>query len=205
MNTLILEGPLTRIEIGNGPNIWEAVRSLRRRVFCQEEGYLADMIETPLDRLGVHIVIRHDEEPLACVSVIPPEYVCEFASDVGLPKSYIGRAALITKMAVISEYRKSNLSTLMTACLEHLIFGPKGYRYGFVVLRGRHCLNEPLYQRLTGAERVAEGECAYGKQVVLIMDRECPIYQGVKKSILDVQIAAFTKEHTPRGGDDEVC
>jgi len=205
MNTILLESRLTRVEIGNEPRVWDAVRALRQKVFCQEEGYLADMMETPLDRRGVHIVIRHGEEPLACVTVIPPEHARDYACEVGLPGAYIGQAALITKMAVIPESRRSNLALLMVACLEHSIFCPHGYRYGFVVLKGRHCPKETLYRRLTGAERVAEGECAYGKQIVLIMDRECPTFQGVRKTVLDLQLTGYQEKSGANGGDHEVC
>jgi hypothetical protein len=186
--TIVLRTRGATIEIGNLKNLGANVRSLRRKVFCEEEGYLEDMVETTLDRLGIHIVVRNGEEPIACVSVIPPEYSREFAEEVLLPEVYAGRAALITKMAVVPEHRKSRLATIMVACLERYIFAPRGYRYAFVVLKGRHRLNEPFYQRLTGAERVAEGRCFYGEQVVLIMDRQAPTYQNVRRDILDAQI-----------------
>ena len=186
--TIVLGTRGATIQIGNDKSLGGDVRSLRRRVFCEEEGFLEDMVETPLDGLGIHIVVRNGEKPIACISVIPPEDSREFAEEVLLPEAYAGRAALITKMAVVPEHRKSRLATIMVACLEHYIFAPRGYRYAFVVLKGRHRLNEPFYQRLTGAERVAEGRCSYGKQVVLIMDRQAPTYQSVKRDILDAQI-----------------
>jgi hypothetical protein len=186
--TLFLESLGATIEVGEDKSLGGIVRSLRRKVFCEEEGYLEDMVETTLDGQGTHIVVRNGADPIACVSVIPPEHASGFAKEVCLPEAYIGRAALITKMAVVPEYRKSRLATIMVACLEYYIFGPREYRYAFVVLKGRHRLNEPFYQRLTGAERVAKGRCSYGEQVVLIMDRQAPTYQNVKRDILDAQI-----------------
>jgi hypothetical protein len=201
MNTLILESCFTRVEIGDKPHIWETVRSLRQKVFCIEEGYLADMIETPLDPHGVHIVIRHLEKPLGCATVIPPEHAHDYACEVGLPEAYIGQAALITKMVVIPESRGSNLATLMVACLERLIFRSHRYRYGFIVLKGRHCINETLYLKLTGAVRVAEGECAYGKQIVLVVDRGCPTFQEIRKTVLDAQLTHYREKVKADGGD----
>jgi hypothetical protein len=188
LETIVLGTRGATIEIGDDKSLGGDVRSLRRKVFCDEEGYLEDMVETPLDGLGIHVVVRNGREPIACVSVIPPEHSKEFAEEVLLPGVYAGRAALITKMAVVPEYRKSRVATVMVACLEYYIFAPRGYRYAFVVLKGRHRLNEPFYQRLTGAERVAEGQCSYGEQVVLIMDRQAPIYQSVRRDILDARI-----------------
>ncbi len=194
MDTLILANRGATIEIGGHEDLGVSVRSLRRKVFCEEEEYLEDMVETPLDRLGVHIVVRYNERPVACVSVIPPEHARGYAGEVRVPEVYAGRAALITKMAVVSDHRKSTLAILMVACLECFVFGPEGYRYAFVVLKGRHRFNESFYQRLTGAERVAEGRCSYGEQVVLIMDREAPTYRDVKRNILDVRIKGWERK-----------
>jgi hypothetical protein len=194
MDTLVLANRGATIEIGGQENLGDTVRTVRRMVFCEEEGYLEDMVETPLDRLGVHIVVRFGGQPVACVSVIPPEHARGFAGEVRIPVVYAGRAALITKMAVVSAHRKSKLTVLMVACLERFVFDPRGYRYAFVVLKGRHLSNERFYQRLTGAERVAEGRCSYGEQVVLIIDREAPTYRDIKKNILDVR----TKEWEPK-------
>lgn len=176
------------IEIGDDEGLGGAVRALRRKVFCEEEGFLEDMVEAPTDGRGIHIVLRSGDEPVGCVTVVPPEYSSGFAGEVGLPEAYVGRAALITKMAVASGHRKSRLATLMVACIDRFIFGPRGYRYAFVVLKGRHTLNEPFYLKLTGADRVAEGRCSYGEQVVLIMDRQAQPFQSAATAILDAQL-----------------
>ena len=194
MRTLVLANRGATIEIGGYENLGDCIRTLRRKVFCEEEGYLEDMVETPLDRFGVHIVVHFRGQPAACVSVIPPEHARGFAGKVRIPVVYVGRAALITKMAVVSDHRKSGLTILIVACLESYVFDPRGYRYAFVVLKGQHCSNERFYQRLTGAERVADGRCSYGEQVVLIIDREAATYRDVKRNILDVRI----KEWEPK-------
>jgi hypothetical protein len=58
MDTLVLSNGEQTVEIGGWERLGEGARALRRKVFCEEEGYSEDMVETPLDEHGLHLVVH---------------------------------------------------------------------------------------------------------------------------------------------------
>lgn len=201
MDKIVVTSSFARIEIGNEKDLLEAVRHLRHQVFCLEEGFGQDMVEFCLDDSAAHILIQAGQKIAACATVVPPDAAAEYGRYVSLPVKFIGRAALATKLAVIPEYRGKHVPSLIVALMEDFIFRPAEIRYAFIVLKGKHCQSERFYRRISGSFRAAEGVCAYGRRLVLVIDRESQAFQGIKENILAPLGITFRREN--RGGQTE--
>ncbi len=151
------------------------------------------MVETPLDRFGIHMIVSDCARPVACFSVIPPEYTIDYARTLGIPQCYIGRIAFSTKFAILPDHRKRTLAPLMVACWEHYFFAPRQYRYAFSVLKGKHCAHQRFYEKLVGFSTLSESVCEYGKEIVMIMDRESEATRTIRTNVLDVCLAGFLR------------
>ena len=58
--------------IGNTPPLWQDVRSLRIKVFCEEERFGEDMVETDSDPHCIHIVLYKEDLPVAAATAPIP-------------------------------------------------------------------------------------------------------------------------------------
>jgi hypothetical protein len=181
METRVFSFQSYLVKTGSEAQMWEDVKSLRRQVFCEEEGFGEDMVETPLDRFGIHVIIYSESMPIAAITLVMPEHSVEMARTADVPEALVGKAIFATKMVVVKNERRQGLPSLLIASIFHFIFIPHQLRFIFLILMGQHCKNLVHYEKIAAFRQIAEGVCQYGKRITMLADVESVEFIPVKK------------------------
>ena len=160
-----------KITIGNTPSLWQDVRNLRKKVFCEEEGFGADMIETDTDPY------KHSPGTLSRDTArsggIPYSRSVRRIKSQGSQRS--GKNTSACRHAPPSWWyslRKeaSHYSILMLGMMYRHVLFPAKVRYVFLVLDGIHCSNEHLYQKGGAFQTIKDGAGPYGRRLLMLFD-----------------------------------
>jgi hypothetical protein len=179
------------------PQHADPILKIRRRVFLEEQGFGADVLESPHDPRGLHLGAFHRGELISAIAVYIYDHERELLAGLGLPPA-TGRVVQYSKRVELSEYRQHRLGELLAAAMVCAVYETLRPRYTFFMLRGMHTRLKTHYVETLGFEHYATAAGADGDHVIMIMPESGLRAQYLKVHQLAEAAAARLGVRPPR-------
>ncbi len=115
----------------------DQIMRLRRRVYCDEQGFGEDVLSSPHDEAGLHLGAFHNGEIVSAISGYLFEMTPKEAAALQLPYAP-GAVAQYSKRVELREYRGMHIAKLLVSTLIRAIYEVIRPRLSFFVLKGVH-------------------------------------------------------------------